>query len=240
MAMSHPQLSDFKTAAYSNKKWDAFLTIKEIRNYFSRINETIEITDLGAGSRFTPKVTRRICDVAVNSAMKPFYGEIIFNLLELLQSKKILELGTSLGIGTLYLAQHNYQPEVTTIEGCPAISALAAQTFAKTNVENIKQITGNFDLVLSDVITTYDKIDFAFIDGNHQEEPTYKYFETLLKKCSENTILVFDDIYWSRGMENAWKKIKAHPSVGFSVDLYFMGFIFFNKSHELKHFKIRV
>lgn len=240
MAMSCPQLSEFKISAYSNKLFEAFKTIKEIRKYYSEIADTVEITDLGAGSHLTPKVSRRIADVAANSSMKPFYGEIIYNLIEQMKPQTILELGTSLGIGTLYLSKHDYMPNVITIEGCPAIGALAKQTFSKANASNIKQIIGNFDIMLMGTLSAINEIDFAFIDGNHREEPTLRYFESILKKSHANTVFVFDDIYWSPGMENAWKKIKSHPAVGFSIDLYFMGFIFLNKSHPVKHYKIRI
>ena len=83
-------------------------------------------------------------------------------------------------------------------------------------------------------------VEFAFIDGNHRREPTERYFQQMLPKITNNTILVFDDIHWGSEMEKAWDVIRKHPSVRCSVDLFFMGIIFFNPAfREKQHFKIR-
>ncbi|HNR16193.1 MAG TPA: SAM-dependent methyltransferase, partial [Chitinophagaceae bacterium] len=83
-------------------------------------------------------------------------------------------------------------------------------------------------------------IDFAFIDGNHRQEPTERYFNQLLPKMHHESILVFDDIHWSSEMEQVWKTIKDHPSVRCTVDLFFIGVVFFrDEFREKQHFSIR-
>jgi predicted O-methyltransferase YrrM len=152
--------------------------------------------------------------------------------------KEILELGTSLGITASYLASANKGPQVTTLEGAATISTLAQQTFNAQQLTNIKLITGNFDDTLKDAVTK--NYDFVFIDGNHRKEPTLRYFQQLLSCVHNNSVMVFDDIHWSKEMEGAWEEIKNHSSVTLTVDLFFIGLVFFRKEQkEKEHFVLR-
>ena len=61
----------------------------------------------------------------------------------------------------------------------------------------------------------------------------------LIKKTDENSILIFDDIHWSEEMELAWKEIQNHPLVTVTIDLFFIGIVFFRKENIVKqHFQI--
>ncbi|MDB5032489.1 class I SAM-dependent methyltransferase, partial [Mucilaginibacter sp.] len=93
---------------------------------------------------------------------------------------------------------------------------------------------------LPNVIEDLDKLDFIFVDGNHQKEATLKYFEWCLPKVHENTLLIFDDIYWSEGMKEAWAEIKAHPQVTATVDLFWIGLVFFRSGQVKEDFVIKV
>jgi predicted O-methyltransferase YrrM len=101
-------------------------------------------------------------------------------------------------------------------------------------------IKGNFDETLSSQISKLAVVDFAFVDGNHRQKPTLNYFNQLLEKANENSIFIFDDIHWSNEMEEAWKEIQQHPSVTLSIDLFFIGIVFFRKEQKVpQHFLIR-
>jgi predicted O-methyltransferase YrrM len=81
----------------------------------------------------------------------------------------ILELGTSLGITTGYLALGNQQANVITMEGSVAIAEKALENFRDMNLKNVKLVQGNFDDTLSKVLTALERIDMAFVDGNHRK-----------------------------------------------------------------------
>jgi predicted O-methyltransferase YrrM len=84
------------------------------------------------------------------------------------------------------------------------------------------------------------RIDLAFIDGNHRKEPTLRYFETILPKTHEGSCIVFDDIHWSSEMEEAWELIRKDERVKLSIDLFFIGIVFFRTEfREKQHFSIR-
>ncbi|MES2881227.1 MAG: class I SAM-dependent methyltransferase, partial [Bacteroidota bacterium] len=157
------------------------------------------------------------------------------------KSNTIIELGTSLGITTSYLATANPQAKIITIEGSAAIAEEAKNNFTQLQIKNIEQHIGNFNHLLPSVIHNLSSgSDLAYIDGNHRYQPTIDYFHQLLANTHAHSILVFDDIHWSAEMEKAWEEIKQHPSVVCTVDIFFLGFVFFRNEFKVKrHFSIR-
>ena len=152
---------------------------------------------------------------------------------------RIIELGTSLGISAAYLAKADPQTEVITIEGSPEIAKLAAENFKTLGIQNIIQRTGDFNQVLPELLNDQEA-GLVFIDGNHRYEPTVRYFEWILPHTGDDSILIFDDIHWSPEMEKAWAAISAHPSVTCSIDLFFLGMIFFRSEfREKQEFRVR-
>jgi predicted O-methyltransferase YrrM len=80
----------------------------------------------------------------------------------------------------------------------------------------------------------------VFIDGNHRKQPTLDYFNQLLPRSTDTTILIFDDIHWSGEMEAAWEQIKQDPAVTLTIDLFFIGIVILNRNIKVKqHFSIK-
>jgi predicted O-methyltransferase YrrM len=197
------------------------------------------VTDLGAGSRVDKSNERSIRQIAKNASKSKKIGRLLFRLSRHVQPNNILELGTSLGLSSLYLAYGSPSSNIITIEGCPNISKIAADNFQKASMYKIQLETGNFDDKLPEILEKINSLDLAFIDGNHQQEPTIKYFEQCLLKSNPDSILIFDDIHWSDGMEKAWEYIINHPSVTLSVDIFHMGIVFLRKELTKQHFVMR-
>jgi predicted O-methyltransferase YrrM len=195
---------------------------------------TIEIEDFGAGSRVAKTNTRKISAVAKGSLKPAKYSQLLFRMIDFYAPKQIIELGTSLGITTAYLASANPAARVTTFEGSTAVAQIAGQNHQLLGLANIDLIEGNFDTQLPKWLEQHKSIDFAFIDGNHAFKPTMAYFEALLDVVHENSILVFDDIHWSTEMEQAWAQISVHPRVTLAIDLFFIGIVFFRKEFAQK------
>jgi predicted O-methyltransferase YrrM len=153
----------------------------------------------------------------------------------------VLELGTSLGITTCYLARANPDATIITLEGATSVLNMAKQNFKEARVGDIRTIGGNFDDTLGPALdSNLTTVDFAFIDGNHRREPTIRYFESIISKTNSHSIIVLDDIHWSKEMEQAWKYCKEHPSVVLTIDLFFIGILIFRKEiKEKQHFVVR-
>jgi predicted O-methyltransferase YrrM len=155
------------------------------------------------------------------------------------QAKNIIELGTCLGITTSYLAKSTPSAEILTIEGCPETAAVAYQNFTALNLSNVELQVGNFNELLPKAIANAAELDFVYVDGNHTKQATLNYFNWCLPKIHENSLLIFDDIYWSEGMKEAWEEIKNHPDVTVTIDLFWIGLVYFKKGQAKEHFKIK-
>ncbi len=209
--------------------------IEKIRKSLLKNEKLLKLVDLGAGSKFSKNQYRTVKSIAKRSLSPKWQCEVMYNLVKEFHCQNIIELGTSFGISTAYLADANRFGKVYTIEGDEAIASIAMQTFASLGLKNIKSNIGSFDIVLPAILEKMDTVDFAFIDGNHQKEATLKYSDFLLNKCNETSVLVFDDIYWSNGMQEAWKIIKNNPKVSCALDFYSFGVILFNKRYSGHH-----
>jgi predicted O-methyltransferase YrrM len=180
-----------------------------------------------------------ISKVTQNSAIGRKHGELLFRLVCEFHPRTLIELGTSLGISTLYLATPNSQSKVFTIEGNAKHLAIAQNRFKISGLKNIVAIEGTFDEKLPQVLDQISQLDFVYIDGNHQQQATIDYFNQCLTKSHNHTVMAFHDIHWSKGMEAAWKHICNHPRVTVSIDTFHLGLVFLRKECLKQHFVVR-
>ena len=213
--------------------------IESIRAKLLMTDMQISIEDHGAGSKVNKSNKRKIKDIAKNTVKAPKYGQLLFRLVNHLKPSSVLELGTSLGVSTLYLAGSNKKMEVTTVEGCPNTAKVAQVNFDKIGFKNIKLVNDNFDHFLPNYLSKVNQLDFVFFDGNHQKEATLNYFNWCVEKTHNETVFVFDDIHWSKGMVAAWEEIKKHPKVTSTIDIFFMGIVFFNTDLSKEDFLLK-
>ncbi|MFM7177236.1 MAG: O-methyltransferase [Bacteroidota bacterium] len=226
---------------YNQKKLLETEAIERIRKNLKSDHTKIQVTDLGAGSVVDGKAkTRSISFICQSFAKNPKLCGVLHRITKHLQPNNILELGTSLGISTMYLSAANPSAKVITVEGCPKTAAHARDNFSKLGLENIESLVGDFDDQLPSVLNRTNSLGLVYIDGNHTYEATVRYFHTLLPKCGNETCIIFDDIHWSAGMENAWKEISNNSRVTMSVDLFYFGIVFFDSRLSKEHFKIRI
>lgn len=200
----------------------------------------IEVEDPGAGSVTIKTKNRAVKDIASSSLKPKKYAQLLFRIAKYYEPVTILELGTSFGITSAYLASSHAGANLFTCEGVKSISAVAKKNFDELGLRNIHITEGDFGKTLPSLLQQLGTIDLAFIDGHHKKGPTLDYFTKLLNSSVSSTILIFDDIHWSREMEEAWVEIKQHPSVTLTIDLFFIGLIFINPGFKIpQHFTIR-
>ena len=224
---------------YDKRHKEVYDSVEEQRNHLLQDNRMITVTDLGAGSHVNNNKQKRISDITTNALKPPKLAKLLYRLAAFIKPTNIIELGTCLGITTVYLQYAAPNAKVYTLEGCPQTAGVAKEVFKRAGVNDIEVITGNFDDTLGGVLNSQKKLDFVYIDGNHQRDATLRYFEWCLPKVHEDTMLIFDDIYWSDGMKQAWEQIKAHPQVTATVDLFWIGLVFFKPGQAKEDFKIR-
>jgi len=199
----------------------------------------LTVEDMGAGSARLNGAKRKLSDIAKTSLSEPAYSNLYYRIIQFINATRIIELGTSLGVNTLYLAQGK-KSKVFTFEGSSALANVALTNFEYFNKNNIQLIEGNIDHTLSDFLQDPAKINFALIDANHRYAATMKYFDMLVMRLDEESILVVDDIHWSEEMERAWNELKANQLVYGSIDLFRCGILFFEPGLNRQHYVLSI
>lgn len=216
-----------------------FQRIETIRKQLLQDPTKIEVQDFGAGSRVNNSPKRSIRQITRNAEKPVKFARLLFRLVRHFKPNSVFDLGTSFGMTTAYLSNAKPDNQVFTFEGCPQTAAIAQQHFDSLGCQNIQLVVGNLDETLPQQVQAINQLDFAFFDANHRYEPTVRYFETCLAKATENSVFVFDDIHWSNEMEQAWQYIKAHQQVHITIDLFFVGLVFFRTQQPKQDFVLR-
>jgi predicted O-methyltransferase YrrM len=198
----------------------------------------IEVTDLGAGSKKFTSNQRKISAIYRTSSKKIKYARLISRLIKYFKSETVLELGTSLGVTTVYLSRST-NGKVITVEGCPSIHNEAVKNLASCGCNNVELVQGSFIETLPAITEKIKTFDLAFIDGWHTYERTLFLFNHLLQYKKDSSVLVMDDIHWSPGMEKAWNEIIKHPKVTATIDIFEMGIVFFDNNLSQETFSLK-
>ena len=236
-----------------------FRDIERRREFLLACEDSLDVVDYGsAGSPEGLHVQRRVCDIAKNHLESARVGQVLFRIVNFLHEEEkrplqILELGTSLGITTAYLASPDSRNRVLTMEGSEAVLRVAQGVWKMLKLENIEWIQGNIDDTLYNIYRVQnsdvrvqsseakgERIDLAYVDANHTYEATMRYADFLLNRLTEKGILVLDDIHYSEQMERAWSELKADPRVTTSMDLYHVGLLFVDTHYLKRHYRIRI
>ena len=236
-----PFVFDFVTKVLNAREKPAsFGRIEALRASLKRDVRVIPVEDMGAGSGLDNNTLRRVRDIAGNAAKPPKFGRLLHRIAAHYRCRSVIELGTSLGISTAYMATADSVEKVVTLEGAAQVHALAMEHFKTLGLDNVTTVPGNFDDTLEKALQLVPSPDLVFFDGNHRYAPTLRYFLQCMEHAGEDAVFIFDDIHWSREMEDAWSEIILSPRVTCSIDLFFVGIVFFRKGfRERQHFTIR-
>ena len=221
-----------------------FADIERRRELLKACRDELDVLDYGsAGAKEGLHVKRRVCEIARHQLESPRVGQTLFRIVNWLgmnkkQPLQILELGTSLGVTTSYLAAADGRNSVVTLEGSEAVLNIAKGVWRALRLENIEWHEGNIDDTL--FIYAREKLDLAYVDANHTYQATKRYVDYLLPRMNEKGIIVLDDIHYSEQMERAWKELKADKRVTTSMDLYHVGLLFVDNHYLKRHYRIRI
>jgi len=195
------------------------------------------MNDLGSGSKVFKGNKRRVNKVARVAGMSKSDQLRLMAMCRHLKPQSILELGTSMGLGTAALCLANPVAKITSIEGCANTLAMAEKHLAPLAHPKLNLLNNRFDGFLEQDQSTFELI---YLDGDHGAEQTWRYFENLLPKLTEDGLLLIDDIHWSKGMQNTWNRIVADPRINVSIDCYSWGMVCIRPGQRKQHFNLRM
>ena len=238
-----PFVFDFITHCFYKKANQIKVSkMRDIRKLLYQNEHIIEINDYGKGSKVFKNNQRKIADIAKIAGMNKKKSSLLLNIIEYFSPKNMLEIGTSVGLGSATLSIGNPNAKIISLEGCSNTANTAQKFFQKLfnmhNLTNIELIIGNFNDTLTQSLNN-TRFDLIYIDGNHQKEPTLQYFNECISNTHSGSLVILDDINWSIEMQEAWCAIKKHSKVTITIDTFFWGIVFFRTSHEKQHFTIR-
>jgi predicted O-methyltransferase YrrM len=227
---------------WSEEEIEALEVIDGIRNAYSTSTQTINVQDFGSGNFDTIKdsslVTKgveknkKVSEIYLREATNYNYGFLIFKLIRDFKPKNCLELGTSLGISASYqlsAIKLNGLGHLTTIEGSEQQAKLAQSSLRKINCKSYVSNVARFKDALPKILKTSESYDFVFIDGHHDRLATKEYFEMIYPYLSDTAIVIFDDINWSKGMQEVWKEVCMDARINASFDTFFWGICLIDK-----------
>lgn len=227
-----PDIKDDGVALLVREYWPQDLPEKEAaviqsvrEEYLKRKNEFPEGRDLGAGSRLWRR-RRSVASIARYSGISERKGRILFNTIRWLQPGRILELGTSVGLSTLYMALASPDSRILTLEGHLGLASIAEATFKNQGLNNIKVIRSSFEEGLGDALAELGGVDFVFIDGDHRYFSTIRAIDVIIAQAKPPFIITVDDIRWSGEMKAAWNQIRHNAYLRLNLDLFDMGMSF--------------
>ena len=225
---------------YDRKLKPEYQVLKNYRNSLLENKNTIEVTDFGVGSKVFKSNSRQISKIAKTAGITQKSAELLFRITNYFQPESVLEIGTSLGLATSALALGNKKSKITTLEGCPETAKIAQDQLQKFNINNVESVVKEFKTYFENCQLSTVNYQLIYFDGNHSKKATLDYFEILLPTITNETIWIFDDIHWSKDMEESWEIIKIHPKVSVTIDTFQWGLVFFRKEQEKEHFVIRI
>jgi predicted O-methyltransferase YrrM len=235
-----PFVFDLVTRVFRNKiDADIVCCIEKVRKKLIADRRLIVVNDLGTGSEKLKSNKRKVSDIARYSPVPKKYGVLLSNMAAEFGHPLIVEFGTSFGISTMYMAAANSETKLYSMEGSQSVSEIAIANFKYAGLDNINVLTGSFDEMWSDAISSGIKPGLVFIDGNHRKEPVLKYFNQVSEISGNDTVVIIDDIYFSKEMESAWNEIKHSGKVTLTIDIFRMGIVFFREGITNQNYTIR-
>ncbi len=234
-----PFVYDFYTSVIKPPALQSSL-IENLRKEAEASGELLDVTDHGAGTRKNLSDRRPLGKVMKQTAVSKRYSSILSRMVSFNRPALIVELGTGLGISTMYMAEASGETRIISLEACPEIAGKAAGYFTCCGFRQIEVITGRFSDSLPGMLKQMDHPLMVFIDGDHQESSVLDNISVFLQVVKEDSVIVLDDIHLSEGMNRAWNKIIEMPRITLSIDLFRMGILFFRTGMYKQHYIMRL
>ena len=222
----------YKDVIKSDRQEPVHRGIENVRQMMSKTFTEVEVQDFGAGSAYESSAKRKVSDIAKKGIATAKFSRLYSRIIQSIEARNVLELGTSIGINSMYLASAPCVKNMITIEGCKNLTSLAESNFSGFSNSNIQLINATINQGLVQVFNRVNSLDFVLFDANHTYEATLEYYHKCKALAHERSIFVFDDIHWSEGMTAAWREIQKEIEVTLTIDLQQVGIVFFRKELE--------
>lgn len=174
------------------------------QNKLSQCNDSIEFQSIGANKKFIKTKVNKWEKRISTKLQKRSY---IIGLAEYFNAKNILELGGGFGKTSAMLSLSLPYTEIYTIEGVTLLNNYITNLKNELNLINLHNFNLDFNTAIDKFIKENKKFELIIVDGSHHYEATINIINQLPAILSEPSIVILDDINYSRNMYLSWKEI---------------------------------
>ncbi len=221
---------DARKSTFSNIDLTIFDECEKYRNKLLSSDETVSY------EVFNSPKTSTVSQICKKAASSKKWCALIYNLVRSSEGHSVFEVGTNLGVSGVYILnalKDDASSLFVSLEGLPKLCEISGKEFQRiSNNRTFKIWQGLYQDTFDSALESVSEIDCSFIDGNHQYGPTLEYFDKIKSKSASNSLLIFDDINWSEGMQNAWREIRDDASVALTIDLYEIGIVILDSNYN--------
>ncbi|MAZ57875.1 MAG: hypothetical protein CMP56_00450 [Flavobacteriales bacterium] len=196
---------------------------------------------------FGQNKSMKVNEICSQATSKSIWAQLLYLVTKKNKSPYFLEIGTNLGVSGSYILEAlkaKIHSSFITMEGVPQLCQISNNQFSKiSSSEKYTIIEGLYEKTFAELLTTNVNFNILFIDGNHRKESTIEYFNNLKSNLKFPAVFIFDDINWSNDMKQAWKIIKSDLDVSYSIDMFKLGIVIFNKKinkSKAKHYYLHL
>lgn len=227
------RLADEVIYDFSDKK--VYGALEDQRKKLFNDDSDIEITRPKEDNRLKKKSNQKVRVLAKSVLKKPRLAQLIFRLAQNSLPKQVIVFDANFGISAAYLAKACPQAKVIAVENCAEIAAIANQMFEDLELNNVQLVIDNF----TEALTTNGPLDFVYVDGKQSKKTILAYFTWCLPQLHNQSVFICKDIHQSEEMKDAWAELKNHPQVTVTIDLFWLGLVYFRKGQAKEHFKLK-
>lgn len=208
-----------------------FVQIENLRTLLNKTKKKIKENKNGV------ETERRISEFVRESSISPSYDQLLFRLVNFFKPRNVVEIGTSIGITSLYLATSDTHRPVYTIGESKELADFAHTTFGKVGLQNIIQQTGNVETKLPVVLSKEKNIDFVYFGRQTSVEAIQKSLSLLSSSFTSKTVIMLSDL-WKDERKELWETMKKQSGVRVSIEMFHYGILIFNEDLQCENYNL--
>ncbi len=218
-----PLAYEFASAILEDKRnFYAFASLNALQKSLRRDERSIALLP---NEESQPPTIVTMQQIQYQHYVSRYYHEILFRTIHFYKPEFILELGTSLGITTMYAAAAALNRNIYTIEQEPAIANAAKQHFNLLRFKNIQPIIGDYQEMIDNELLAEKKIDCLILSLENISHKNI--LKPYLERLNEPSLIIILGISKASKRE-LWQFIQQHQKVTLTIDVYNLGIAFCN------------
>lgn len=176
------------------------------------------------------QLVHRNCPM-LKTDIKRSHGELLFRIVNYFKPERLIQIGTSAGIGSLYMTAPSSRLNYLLLDSDDNNAEQTIWSLRKFNpkASSVSVIAGDYLKTLPAALSKMSAVDFLFFNSAKDKEKNMIYLDEAIKYVQSDTVFFIEGIRSNREMRQLWKNICLREDVSVTFDLYNVGVVFFNK-----------